>query len=572
MTLSAVPARTASARPHRHFARLTAVGVTVGVAAAAIVGSTGASAAAEPISQSEGRFLTGTVVGQSFDSVAAISGEAAQYPNDVGPNENGLSASVLGQALSTPLSNISVPLPGGVTFGAVGQYANAKKDGSATASSGLIGSNGGINVAGSGNSNVATIDLANLPGASSLTNTLGDLTLKVGAVSSQAKQAAFGEKLADPSASCTGGTYKRVSDSDQAGSYQFSNLTLSATSPLLTSLGTTLTNAYSTLSTAFNTAANNTLTGVVTVSGVPTATNFKQALTVSLAGGGVTASLADGSLTIDLAKILKSVHLDINNLCPNTSLTSYLSSALAGLPSAIDDLVTNLGSKVTAALGKATITVAGVPISAQTLTGLISTTTDQFPSLATYSNSVTTPLNTALQPAVEAISNNLLALTANSQNETSGTFTVAALVLKLVPNGGSLPTVPGLPTLPALTGLVAAIQHNGAAPATSVTLVSARLAAPLAAAPTGTPVLQLNLAASAVTNNVPAAAAPTSSTSSAPASSGVSATDLPTGVPAGAAGHQGGGSPVLPIVLVLIGLVLAGGGVTAYRGRGKFSH
>jgi hypothetical protein len=45
---------------------------------------------------------------------------------------------------------------------------------------------------------------------------------------------------------------------------------------------------------------------------------------------------------------------------------------------------------------------------------------------------------------------------------------------------------------------------------------------------------------------------------------------VPTGVPAGLGTH--GGSPVLPIVLMLLALTFAGGGVVAYRTRGKFTH
>jgi hypothetical protein len=49
----------------------------------------------------------------------------------------------------------------------------------------------------------------------------------------------------------------------------------------------------------------------------------------------------------------------------------------------------------------------------------------------------------------------------------------------------------------------------------------------------------------------------------------VAPTALPTGVPAGAGTH--GGSPVLPLTLLLLGLVFAGGGVAAYRMRGSLN-
>jgi hypothetical protein len=44
---------------------------------------------------------------------------------------------------------------------------------------------------------------------------------------------------------------------------------------------------------------------------------------------------------------------------------------------------------------------------------------------------------------------------------------------------------------------------------------------------------------------------------------------VPTGVPAGAGTHAG--SPTLPIVLLALGLMFAGGGVLAYRMRGTLN-
>lgn len=575
--------------PRRRAARFTAAALTVGVAVAAMVTSGGGAAgAATPISQSEGRFLTGTAAGQSFDSVAALNGETAKYPGNPGPNQNNLSGSVLGQALASPLGNISVPFPGGVTFGAVGQFAQANKDGSASASSGLIGSNGAINVGGSGNGDLATIDLANLPGASSLTSLLGDLRLTVGAVTGHAQQAAFGKTLADPSAGCTGGTYKRVSASNQAGSYQFANLTLAATSPVLATLGTTLTSTLGTLITRFNSAAGSIPGGLVTISGLPTAADLTQDFSVSLAGGGVTASLADGSVTIDLAKILKSDGVDINNLCPNTSLLPYLTDALSGLPAAIDALVNGLVDKLNTSLGTVVIKVAGVPLTLTQLTDLITPVTG---ALTTNLGLVVTALDTALKPAVAALTTNLLDLTANAQNESGGTFTEAALMLTLIPNGGSLPTLPAPPTIPGLpaaplsTNLKAAVAKIAAAkpagkasssakPAASasphsvhaVKLASAvrPLAAPVQAAAAGAPALQLNLGLAAVTNNEPTPATSTPTTA-------VPGTAIPTGVPAGAAAHHDNGSPLTPIALLVVGLVLAAGTTVAVRTRGRFS-
>jgi hypothetical protein len=46
-------------------------------------------------------------------------------------------------------------------------------------------------------------------------------------------------------------------------------------------------------------------------------------------------------------------------------------------------------------------------------------------------------------------------------------------------------------------------------------------------------------------------------------------TSIPTGVPAGAGTHAG--SPVLPIVLLALGLMFAAGGVVSYRMRGMLN-
>ena len=91
------------------------------------------------------------------------------------------------------------------------------------------------------------------------------------------------------------------------------------------------------------------------------------------------------------------------------------------------------------------------------------------------------------------------------------------------------------------------------------------LAAPLQAAAAGAPALQLNLGLAAVTNNEPTAPTTTTPTTTVPG------TAIPTGVPAGAAAHSDNGSPLTPIALLVVGLVLAAGTTVAVRNRGRFS-
>jgi hypothetical protein len=74
----------------------------------------------------------------------------------------------------------------------------------------------------------------------------------------------------------------------------------------------------------------------------------------------------------------------------------------------------------------------------------------------------------------------------------------------------------------------------------------------------------LALANSAAGPSNPAVAPPTSTppTTAPP-------TSVPTGVPAGAGTHAS--SPVLPIVLLALGLMFAAGGVVSYRMRGTLN-
>lgn len=70
-------------------------------------------------------------------------------------------------------------------------------------------------------------------------------------------------------------------------------------------------------------------------------------------------------------------------------------------------------------------------------------------------------------------------------------------------------------------------------------------------------------------NAVTAAASPTTANPSQSAAPG--STNLPTGVPAGQASTNQG-TPELPLALVLLALMFAGGGALAYRKRTRFTH
>jgi hypothetical protein len=567
-------------------AAVTAAALTAGAIATAGGGSAGA---ATPLSHATGRFLSGNVGNQSLDVLAGINGESATNPGDPGPNQNSLDAELLNNALKIPLGANGLQLPdptsGAIELGAVSQYAKANANGSALGASGAVDSNGGIGVGGSNGvpKGGATLDLSGSQALSAVTSALADLKLTIGAVTARAQQAAIGKTLADPSAGCSNGPYSRVSDKDQAGSYDVASLTLDLNSPLLAQVGSTLVSAVDGLLTTTNVSSilnilnDGPLSGLVVVSGVPDVqTLVDNLLDLHLAGDAVQLSLADGSVHIDLEGLLKFLHLDIDNLCPNTSLLPYVVNAvLQGLPDVLSALITDLGTTLTNALGSLTVTVAGVSISAGLLTGL----------LASLSATIGTTLSQALggldtsllQPLLKILTDNLLDIVVNAQDETSKKFTQTALQLNVLPGGGTatLPTLPGLQT----QSIVKGAQRDSlkAAHAVEAKKTPAATTAPSSthgfvkpakvnalAAPAAEPVVGINLAQASVGPNSAPPAAPTTP---APSTS-VPATNVPTGVPAGSGTH---GTPVLPIALLALGLMFAAGGGVAFKFRRRLT-
>lgn len=489
------------------------VAATVVAAGLTLVDSTSASAAA-PISQATGRYLSGSIAGTNLDTIAGIEGESATNPADPGPNKNSLNAELLNKAIQLPFKDgLQLPGLGAIELGAVSQYAAANGDGSALGASGTVDSNGGIGVGGSNGvpKGGATIDLAGLPGAKAVSDALGDLKLTIGAVSARATQVKNGSTQADPSASCVTKPYNRVSDPSQAGQYEIAGLTIDLTSNALNSLGAQLFPKLGSAIQALETAIDSALQGVVTIEGLPDASSLAKALSGSAADGSITLSLT-GGVHIDLAGLLAYLGLDLNKLCPNTSLLPYLATALATeLPKALVDVVSQLGSGLTDALGKIVVKVGGVPIA-------LSQITDQLKAgQAQLTDALTTAgkqLNTAaLQPLIVALTKNLLNVVVNGQQESGGKFTETALALKI---------------LPSANGVV------------------------------------LDLASASVG---PSSAAPTTPPASTTPASPHPSTQIPTGVNAGAADH--GGTPVAPIVLLIIAVLMAGAGAMAWRVRGR---
>jgi hypothetical protein len=398
------------------FRRRCGVGLAVGaLIATTAVHSLPASADTAPVSQSRGRFLSGVIGGTDLDTIAAIAGETAQnYGGATVTHANSLNASALNGAVNLPLTGV-LQLPGAntVQLGAVNQIAQAASDGSAMGASGAVSNSGGISVGGStGAPADATIDLAGL-GGSGLAQTLGDLTLSLGAVAARADQASV--------------------DGAQTGTYHLAGLSIDLTSPALAQLTGPLVTQLTSALRGLAAQLNSTPLGVITVTGLDTFPSASSALTsVQLGNGAVTASLTSGAIHIDVAALLASLGLDLNHLPANTHLMPYLSKALSSLlPTALSSMLSSLQSKYLAAFGNLGFSIAGVPLNASQLatlmpvldSGRTALTNALTQAAGQASTSVFTPLASAFSSMFDVL--------VNGQSTTGGTFTEQAVQVNL---------------------------------------------------------------------------------------------------------------------------------------------
>jgi len=540
-------------RSARVVAATMAAGLTVGVIATS--GGGGAGAATTYSTTATGRFLSGTIAGLNLDTVAGIEGESAA--NKYGPtvtNKNSLVAEVLNKAIELPLQD-GLQLPGLniLQLGAVSQYAQASPDGSALGASGAVDSNGGIGVGGSDGAptGTATLDLSGLGGAD-LAKLL-NVKATIGAISARAKQAAAGGK--------------------QSGEYNIASADLELDVPIIANLLPTVLGPVTDLLDTLSTDLNSTLGGLVTIPKLGDAITSLETVSLPSSGAGagaISLDLTTGTIKVSVEKLLQSLGLDLNNLPANTELVPYIVKALAGLPAALGNLATDVITKITDVIGG--IKVAGISagIVTSTVNGLLNTLgLTQIESTLT---STLTGVVDQLKPITDLLSS-LLDIVVNGQSTSKGVFTETAIQLKL---GGALSglndTVASLiKTLDGLLGGLAPDSLHVVKLASAVKpLAAARPAAQVhAAAVADDPLIQLNLAQASAGPSTPKSSAPSStppaSSSSTPAGS-TPATGVPTGVPAGQGAK--GGSPTLPLVLVLLTLGLAAGGVGLYRFRG----
>ncbi|HZC70219.1 MAG TPA: choice-of-anchor G family protein [Jatrophihabitans sp.] len=512
-------------------AGITAAALTAAAIATAGGGSAGAAAA--PNAQSAGNFLDATIAGKPIDGLAKLAFARAQNPGSV-TDQNPLDVTLL-NTVNLPLTGaLQLPKLLGIDLGAANQTALAKSDGRARGSAGAVLNSGGVSVGGDHGASPAnaSIDLCGSAISGGRCGTdpadaLGELKLSVGAVASVARTPQFGPALA--------GGWPAACAQSKPTCYEIAALNLQLGSPalgdLLGSVNSTVSGVLGQLGTALApvlNALNNSnldLPGSCVLS--PTAVKK----TLHLDGGAVTIDIAKAQLGVDVAKLLARAGLDLNNLPPNTDLIAWLLKHLGDvLTSTLSSLIDGIVNPLVNTLDKC------VPA----LNALTNTVSNLLAALRSNINDLQDTLNGILDPILKALGDLTDAITGlvdvgvNVQPQVkTGAFHTS---LDTNPKQGmTAPPVPYQHTVRAIE--IQALGSNG---------------------------ITVALANSAAGPSNPTVAPPVAST---PA--GVAPTSLPTGVPAGAGAH--GGNPVLPIVLLAMGLMFAAGGVAAYRMRGSLN-
>lgn len=499
---------------------------TIAIAGASLIGGQSASAAPtqwseKPTVQAAGNFLDVTVGSSTLDPLLKLAFARADYDGTrvVTTDQNPLDIKVL-NAIDLPLTGV-LQFPGllGIKLGAVNQVAKAQPDGFSYGASGAVLNSGAVSIGGDNNAfpSDATIDLSpsGIMGTSGgAMDAIGHIRLSINGLSALAQTPVGFDKGATTD-------------------YRIADVKLDVGSPML---GQLLGPVINTL-----TGLRDGLAAPVAKAGatVPTSCAGLGSDTLQLAAGAITIDPGNANVTISLQKVLEALHLDLNNLPPNTDLIGYLLNYLTdadGLIGGVINTVTNLIGSCDSSL---TSSLNGAPVLGDLLkmlnSGLDTTTKtlDQITAKLAAPTGIGATISNLIKP--------LLAIGVNVQPMgPKGSF--ATKFKENLPKQGMTP-----PAKP-YTALVRALEVDVLGGALTIGLANA------AAGP------------SLPGKGVEAATAgPSTSPSSSKGVAGVTA-GPPTAIPAG----QGstGGTPVAPIVLLIVGLMMAGGGALAWKVRG----
>jgi hypothetical protein len=550
MSPTTSPDRRVFSRPGRILAGTLAATLTVG--GVALVGAQSASAAGKPLAQSVGNFLDGKLGAQTLDSIVKLDYATARAPGSASV-QNPLHVKAL-NAIDLPLTGaLQLPQILGINLGAANQVASANVNGQSFGAAGAVNNSGGVSVGGGSTSTpptAAKIDLTasgvtggtSLPipglpalpglpstGASSL-DALGGIQASIGAVSSLAQTAATGKSLPSgqlPARSSIAGLDLTLG-SPALGAL-LGQVTKLLDPSVLTGLLKPVTDLLGTLN----------LPGVSGAKTDCALTGGSLPTTITLESGAIVISPTNGSITIHLAPLVKNLlGYDITN--PTTSNFDL-----------IDFLVKNLGPILSQ--GLSTVVTSLVEPLQTAFQGCLN-------ALGAVGGAVTTVLTTLTSGADKLTTALSGVATTLSKAGATGLAALGTTLKQVIDIGLNVQSGPGIQTPDSkypFTTQLAATPKQGTPVVSGQTLVRA-----IEIHLIGDPVATIALANAAAG---PSSAAPATRTS-APTTT-ANPTAIPTGVPAGLGTH--GGSPVAPIVLLIVGLMMAAGGAVAFKVRGN---
>jgi hypothetical protein len=529
--------------------RAVAVGATLSVAATAVAlaGAGPAAAATTPYAQSVGRFLDGSAGGRPIQSIADLKDARATAPGSPS-QQNPLAADLGGQA-EVPIGH-ALQLPGGGAFhlGAVNQVAKAHNNGAAYGASGAVSNSGAISSGGNNNAYPADakIDLSDqslgsvgIPGLPKLPGVpgvpggsqpaLGGVSADIGAISAVARTKA-------------GGTFATPR-------YKIASLALVLNSPALAALLNQLAQGGQQLQGALD-----TIEAALKKTGLPVTFPSQcqpdlgsLPATITLDHGAVVVDPSTAAITVNLGALLRTLGVKLNSLPPNTDLLAYvlnnlgriLSHGLAHVVNGLINPIKNLGTSCTDALSK-------LPGIGALIKTLISSLTTGQATLEKQLQAVADQLSAAGAPGLKQLTDNLAKVIALGVNVQQGTFPLSSEPSPTYKFTSALVSTPDQAT--------ATVPGQGVVRALEIDIAGSQGAA-----------LALGNAAAG-----PSSSPAPVPTSSVPPTGGVPSTQIPTGVPAGAAADNGGSS-ALPLIVLLVVLTVGGGGAVAFRSRGRFT-
>lgn len=346
--------------------------------------------------QSQGRFLGGSLLGTNLDAIAALSpqslGLAANGTLAVSPagslNQgstpptytytNPLNISALGGIAGLNLTGLQVGLPVG-SAGAVNQYAQVSGYGTAAGASGLVSNTGGVLV-----SQYATNDTLPQPATISLSSLLPVVTgvvanpqVRVGAVGSSSVLdgcAALYASMWQGDDTVTGSTRDYgIASFDLALQSAVLGAIITDTNTAVTNINTALngllgpTGGIATaiggqLNVGLGSIAGVTLgatTGTVSLTGLNITGAVTPLLTAPLNDGYVSINLSAGTVDVDLASLLGGPN-GLNNLGPNTQIVlnaTVVNNIVTRVGTLLDTRVQQITTAITTAIRAATLNV-----------------------------------------------------------------------------------------------------------------------------------------------------------------------------------------------------------------------